>query len=99
MPLDSSLLDIIRQQLHTDDFSKEVLTHICRNHASCSTLQESSQRYKEFKWQDNLLFYKNLLYVLDGAPCLQLLEHCHDVPIAGHIGIAKTMEVVKRPFR
>ena len=45
-----------------------------------------------------LLFYKNLLYVPDGSPRLQVLEHCHDAPMAGHFGIAKTMELVKRSF-
>ena len=28
----------------------------------------------------------------------QVLEHCHDAPMAGHFGIAKTMELVKRSF-
>ena len=69
-----------------------------RAYASCSTLEGSSQHYQEFKWQDGLLFYKNLLYVPDGSPRLQVLEHCHDAPMAGHFGIAKTMELVKRSF-
>ena len=97
-PLDSRLVDTIRQQLHSDDFAKDVSAHISPSHASCSTLQDSSQHYQEFKWQDGLLFYKNLLYVPDGSPRLQVLEHCHDAPMAGHFGIAKTMELVKRSF-
>ena len=97
-PLDSSLLDTIRQQLNSDDFAKDVFAHLGPNHAFCSTLPGTSRRYKEFKWQDNLLFYKNLLYVPDGSPRLRVLEHCHDARMAGHFGIAKTMELVKRSF-
>ena len=97
-PLESSLVDTIRQRLHFDDFAKDVLAHISPSHASCSSLQGSSQHYQEFKWQDGLLFYKNLLYVPDGSSRLQVLEHCHDAPMAGHFGIAKTMELVKRSF-
>jgi hypothetical protein len=69
-PLDSSLLDTIRQQLLSDEYAKEVFAHIGPHHASCSTLQESSQCYTDFKWQDNLLFYKNLLYVPARSPHL-----------------------------
>ena len=63
-----------------DDFAKDVLAHISPSPTSCSTLEGSSQHYQEFKWQDGLLFYKNLLYVPDGSPYLQVLEHCHDAP-------------------
>ena len=46
-PLDSSLLDTIHQQLHSDDLAKDVLAHIGSSHASCSTLQGSPQHYQE----------------------------------------------------
>ena len=69
-PLDSSLLDTIRQQLNSNDFAKDVFAHFGPNHLFCSTLPRTSRHYKEFKWQDNLLFYKNLLYVPDGSPRL-----------------------------
>jgi hypothetical protein len=68
-PLDSILLDIIRQQLDTDEFAKDVFAHLGRSDASCSRLHG-----------------------------LQVLEHCHDARMAGHFGIAKTMELVKRSF-
>jgi hypothetical protein len=95
-PLDSSLLDTICQQLPSDDFAKDVFAHIDPNHASCSTFPRSSQRYKEFKQQDNLLFYKNLPYFPDKSLRLRVLEHCHDACLAGHFGMAKTMELIKR---
>ena len=86
-PLDSSLLDTIRQRLRSDDFAKDVLAHIIPSPSSCFTLEGPSQHYQEFKWQEGLFCYKNLLYVLDGSPLLQVLEHCHDAPMAGHFGI------------
>ena len=60
-PLESSLVDIIRQRLHSDDFAQDVLPHIRPGHASCLTLQGLSQHYQEFKCHDVLLFYNNLL--------------------------------------
>jgi hypothetical protein len=37
-PLDSSLLDIIRQKLDTYEFAKDFFAHLGRSDASCSTL-------------------------------------------------------------
>jgi hypothetical protein len=37
-------------------------------------------------------------FIPDGLPCLQVLEHCHDARMARHIGIAKSMELVKPSF-
>ena len=97
-PVDSIFLDIIPRQVHSDDFAKDVLAHISPKHASCSILQGTSRCYKDFKWKDRLLFFKNILYVLYGAPCLRALEHCNDAPMARNFGSAKTMELVKWPF-
>ena len=46
----------------------------------------------------HLNIIKNLIYVPNGSPRLQVLEHYHDVPMDGHFGIAKTIEVVKCLF-
>jgi hypothetical protein len=82
-------LIVFDKKLPTDDFAKDVFAHLGPSDLSCSTFPRLSQHYKEFKWQDNSLFYKNLLYVLDGSSRLQMLEHCHDAHMAGHFGICQ----------
>ena len=64
--------------ISSHELAKDGLAHIGSSHASCSTLQGSPEHYQDFKWQDGLLFYKNLLYVLHRSPWLQVLEHCHN---------------------
>jgi transposase InsO family protein len=54
--------------------------------------------YKKFKWQNELLYYRGLLYVPDGSARLKVLEHCHDNYLAGHFGIHKTLALVSRSF-
>jgi hypothetical protein len=52
-----------------------------------------------FTFQDKLLFRDNLLYV-SNEPCwTKLLQECHDGPLGGHFGVAKTnLELVSRRY-
>ena len=78
MPVDSNILNCIRQDIQTDLFAQEVLDHIDPNRASCSKAQHPHVDYNHFTWKNNLLFSKGLLYVPDGSSCLKVLQHCHD---------------------
>ena len=98
MPVDSSILNSIRQDLRIDVFAQEILDHIDPNRASCSKAQHPHVDYNKFTWQNDLLFYKGLLYVPDGSSRLKVLQHCHDTYMAGHFGTQKTLELVSRAF-
>ena len=98
MPLDSNILNSIRQDIHTDPFAQEVLDHIDPSRASCSKAQHPRVDYSQFTWQNDTLFYKGLIYVPDGSSRLKVLQHCHDTYMAGHFGIQKTLELVRRAF-
>ena len=97
-PMDSSLLDSIREHIATDEFAQGILDHILPDRASCSRSQKPRQDYNQFTLHDGLLFRQNLLYVPDGPSRLQVLHHCHDVPMAGHFGIHKTFELISRRY-
>ena len=44
------------------------------------------------------MYRGSLLYVPDGVARLQVLETCHDSPLAGHFGISKTMQLITRTY-
>jgi hypothetical protein len=96
MPLDSNILNSIHQDIHTDPFAQEVLAHIDLSRASYSKAQHPHVDYCQFTWQNGSLFYKGLIYVPDGSSRIQVLPHCHDTYLAGHFGIQKTFELVRR---
>eukprot|EP00833_Pecoramyces_ruminatium_P016496 jgi/Orpsp1_1/1190528/evm.model.d7180000079564.2 len=46
---------------------------------------------------DNMLF-KNELVVVPKSCITDVLQRHHDIPLAGHMGIGRTMELIKRNF-
>ena len=75
MPIDSNILNSIRQDLQIDVFAQEVLDHIDLNRASCSKGQHPHVNYNKLTWHNDLLFNKGLLYVPDRSSCLKVLQH------------------------
>jgi ribonuclease HI len=51
---------------------------------------------KHFSVEDGLLLFKKRVWVPDGPLRGELLREAHDVPIAGHLGRAKTLERLQR---
>ena len=94
----STLLDSIRDHMANDDFAKDVLDHIVPDRASCSRSKYPRNDYRQFYWHGGFLFRRNLLYVPDGPPRLQVLQHCHDSPMAGHFGVRKTLDLISRHY-
>ena len=43
-------------------------------------------------------YSNDLIYVLLGSARLQVLQSHHDTPLAGHFGVAKTVELITRNF-
>jgi transposase InsO family protein len=97
-PLDSSLLDQISSDINGDVFAQDILDHILPDRASCSTNNNSHIVYDQFRWRNGFLFRKDLLYIPDGPARLQVLHQCHDIPMAGHFGVQKTLELVTRRY-
>ena len=91
---DSTLLDSIRDHMATDEFANDVLDHIVQDRASCSQSKNPRNDYRQIYWHGGFLFWQNLLYVPNGPPRLQILQHCHDTPMAGHFGVRKTLELI-----
>jgi hypothetical protein len=62
--------------------------------------EEDVQEFLEpFSMQDNLVLYEGLVYIPDNDDLkLRVLQQYHDSPVAGHLGQAKTLELVSREF-
>jgi Integrase zinc binding domain len=58
--------------------------------------EEDVQEFLEpFSMQDNLVLYEGLVYIPDNNDLkLRVLQQYHDSPVAGHLGQAKTLELV-----
>ncbi len=74
LPLDSSILDIIRKGIPSDTFAQQILAHIDPQRPSCCTTQHLPMDYKKFKWCDQFLYYNGRLYLPDGSAWLMVLE-------------------------
>ena len=51
-----------------------------------------------FKYEDGIVYYKNLLYVPSEKLRLKIMTMHHDTPVAGHAGIQKTLELITRNY-
>ena len=98
VPSNPSFLDSIRRDIRLDSFAQDILNHIDPDRASSSMSKSSRKDYRQFSWRDGLLFRNKHLYVPDGPMRLQVLQHCHDMPMAGHFGVHKTLELVTRNY-
>jgi hypothetical protein len=52
----------------------------------------------DFTIHDGLVFHNKLLVPPMKDLCVEVISHCHDAPLAGHFGVAKTCELVNRNF-
>ena len=96
---DSNFLDYIRMKTCSDVFVQEILDHIIPNRVSSPQSKLSRMDYAKFRWHDGLLFRNNQMYIPDDATSrLQVLQYCHDSPLAGHFGVQKTLELVTRNY-
>ena len=96
VPTDSSLLGTLHTDIEADGFAQDILDHIISGRTSCSKSKDSRMDYSMFKWHDGLLFRNNQIYVLVGHCRQQILQYCHDSPLAGHFGVQKTLDLITR---
>jgi hypothetical protein len=97
MPMDSHVLDTIREDLKTDAFAQAILAQIDPSRVSSSQLQLGTEP-RQFKYHGGLLFFKKNLYVPNGSCHLQIVQNCHNTYTAGHFGNAKILDLVRRSF-
>ena len=96
--MDSDVTNTIREDLKTDAFAQAILAQIDPSQASCSQSQPPGTDYRQLKYCDGLLFFKELLYVPNGSCRLRVVQNCHDTYTARHFGSTKTLDLVQGSF-
>jgi hypothetical protein len=80
------------------DLQKQIAT-ACSSDARCQAIFANPLKFNDYQVKDQLIYYKQRLYVPDDSQIkTTILQEQHDIPISGHLGIAKTLEKVKRLF-
>ena len=59
-PLDSRIIETIREDLKINPFVQAILAQIDSSHATSSQSQQPGTDYRQFKCHDGLLFFKKL---------------------------------------
>jgi hypothetical protein len=93
MVMDESLLDAIAADTTTDKFAKEI-----QGKLNNSGIGEVRNVHEQFVFRDGFLFRYNLMYVPDGPCRIRIVKECHDDALAGHFGVAKTLELISRSY-
>lgn len=87
--VENNLMPSIHSLLPTELF----VTQICQTLGDAST-----QLAADLKLQDDILCYKDCIYVPEGQPWLQVLKLYHNNPFAGHFRYFKTWNLVSKTF-
>ena len=77
----------------SDPFATDIMVRI--NDAS-QDMQSSD--LINFNIRDGLLYHNHLLYVPFGTCRTRVLRTCHDDPLVGHFGVAKTLVLLSQGF-
>ena len=90
---DETLLTEISRATIADHFAQEIK-------ASLEDLTSRSSRddLNKFSFRDGLLLRSNLVYVPEGPCRVRVISECHDNLLAGHFGVAKTLELISRTY-
>ena len=90
---DDSFLEEIAKALPTDKFVNAIKEGLID--PSKLTNKEDLDR---FRFEGGLLYRDHLLYVPKGRCQTQVLQRCHDDPLAGHFGVTKTLDLISRGY-
>ena len=92
-PTHPSLHDEIAVHQPKDPLAIQVLKY-----KSTSVDSQQKPEFENFTVANNIVYFKNRLYVADQTSKLKILKERHDSLLAGHFGISKTFMLVSRDY-
>lgn len=92
-PEDTSIMGRTKLALTTDPLAQDIMAHI-QGIGGTNTRQD----YELFSTHEGLLFRNGLLYIPAGPLRLQIMQARHDTRLAGHFGVAKSVELISRDY-
>lgn len=94
---ESDIQEDIKDSLHTDPSLEAVLEFITKDQSQ--TLASVRAKFKEYKWEDGLLWYQGRIVVFDDETIKgNLTSNFHDSPMAGHPGQTRSLELALRHY-
>ncbi|CUA70761.1 Transposon Tf2-11 polyprotein [Rhizoctonia solani] len=96
IPEESSLEDVIRDQIDKDESLSEILAFLERNGPAPPSV---AKQFRDYSLQDGFLMYQGKVLIPDHEPLKNdLLQLHHDAPHAGHPGEQRTLKLVSRKY-
>ncbi|CUA71631.1 Transposon Tf2-11 polyprotein [Rhizoctonia solani] len=93
IPEESSLEDVIRDQIDKDESLSEILAFLERNGPAPPSI---AKQFRDYSLQDGFLMYQGKILIPDYEPLKNnLLRLHHDAPHAGHPGEQRTLELLR----
>ncbi|CUA78024.1 Transposon Tf2-7 polyprotein [Rhizoctonia solani] len=91
IPEESSLEDVIRDQIDKDESLSEILAFLERNGPAPPSI---AKQFRDYSLRDGFLMYQGKILIPDHEPLKNsLLQLHHDAPHAGHPGKQRTIEL------
>lgn len=91
------ILQLIRETTADDKSLQPVLAFLNNEPGRAPT--NIRRRFQDYVYKDGILYYMDKIMVPDNEEIqLQILRSRHDAPLAGHLGRAKTLDLVTRTF-
>ena len=90
---DKTIIANITTTTATDRFAEEI--------KACfedPTHRSHRDDLEKFSFRGGLVLSNNLVYILEGSCRVCILSQCHDGSLAGHFGVAKTLELISRTY-
>jgi hypothetical protein len=65
-----------------------------------AALSSGVPQFWAMQWEmhDNVAWFRGRAYVPEGPTRIAILQECHDDPLSGHFGFARTLELAQRNF-
>ena len=97
LDVDEDLAKAIQEALPRDRNISEYLENL-RN-PELPREDDVREFLEPFSMREDLVLFNGLIYIPENDDIkLQILQQCHDSPTAGHLGQAKTLELVSRNY-
>jgi transposase InsO family protein len=98
----TSMMELLTLEIDEIDNSETILEMIKKSyisHLPTKKMLDTELFSTDYCLTNGILYRKGLIYVPDLVPIkLLILRECHDSKSAGHFGVRKTMDLIKRSY-
>ena len=97
---DQELGSIGESEINVSNELVQQIKNAYNNDVKCKEVINNPRQYhNHFTIRDGIIYCNQQIYVPDQAAIkMKLLQEAHDIPISGHVGIAKTIDLLTRNY-